>query len=176
MNAVNGKRAAPGYNAQVSVDTASRLIVGEYVTEAPADQQEFSRQHRNVEANLPENADRTYVADAGYNSLDELEYIEEARVDVVLADPRPEHRDGGSSSSTKRYTRSAFPYDAERDCYRCPGGQELTYWHRDQHRGHPQRVYRCVACVGCTHAARCLHPRANNAPYGEMFVNLWPSR
>ncbi|MBC8373373.1 MAG: hypothetical protein H8E53_07260 [Planctomycetes bacterium] len=69
MNSVNGKPAAPGYNAQVSVDTDSRLIVAADVTDAPTDQQQFSRQHPKVESNLPENADRAYVADAGYNCL-----------------------------------------------------------------------------------------------------------
>lgn len=156
MNAVNGKMAAPGYNAQVSVDTDSGLIVAADVTDAPTDQQQFSRQHEKVESNLPENADRAYVADAGYNCLDQLEYIEQEHVDVVLADPRPEHRSGGKATSAKRYTRSMFQYDAAQDHYCCPGGQHLTYWYTDHQRGGSQRVYRCRSCERCSDQEPCL--------------------
>ncbi|NIA22203.1 MAG: IS1182 family transposase [Anaerolineaceae bacterium] len=156
MKAVNGKTAAPGYNAQVSVDTDSRLIVAADVSDAPTDQQQFRRQHQNVESNLPENDDRAYVADAGYNCLEQLEYIEQQAVDVVLADPRPEHRSGGKARSAKRYTRSMFEYDAARDDYRCSAGQRLAYWYTDHRDGRSQRVYRCRACEGCSHRKPCL--------------------
>ncbi len=160
MNAINGKPAAPGFNAQLGVDTNTGMIVGEDVTDAPTDQQQFSRQHRKIEDNLPQNPQRTYVADAGYNSLEQLEYIEEAQVDAVLADPRPEHRDGGGPASGNRYTRSAFRYDSESDSYSCPGGHELTHWYTDHYKCHPQRVYRCRACGECLHRTRCLAPNA----------------
>jgi len=156
MNAVNGKPAAPGYNAQVSVDTDSRLIVAADVTDAPTDQQQFSRQHEKVESNLPENADRAYVADAGYTCLDQLEYIEQERVDVVLADPRPEHRSGGKATLAKRYTRSMFEYDAAHDAYCCPGGRRLTYWCTEHKGGSSQRVYRYRGCAGCSRQEPCL--------------------
>jgi transposase len=156
MKDVNGKPAAPGYNAQVSVDTASRLIVATDVTDAPTDQQQFSRQHEKVESNLRENADRAYVADAGYNCLDQLEYIEQARVDAILSDPRPEHRSGGEASVGKRYTRSMFEYDAATDAYCCPAGERLTYWCTEHRNGSSQRIYRYRGCEGCSHQEACL--------------------
>ncbi len=109
-----------------------------------------------MESNLPANADRAYVADAGYNCLDQLAYIEQQHVDVVLADPRPEHRSGGRVTSAKRYTRSMFEYSASQDHYRCPAGHRLAYWYTDKRRGNPQRVYRCRACGGCSQQEACL--------------------
>ena len=156
MNSVNGKPAAPGYNAQVSVDTDSRLIVAADVTDAPTDQQQFSRQHPNVESNLPENADRAYVADAGYNCLEQLEYIEEQQVDVVLSDPRPEHRSGGEAKPGKQYPRSMFEYDETKNHYRCPAGRLLPYSHTEKRRDRSKGVYRCVSCEGCSHQKQCL--------------------
>jgi transposase len=156
MNAVNGKVAAPGYNAQVSVDTDSRLIVASDVTDAPTDQQQFSHQHSKVESNLPENPKRAYVADAGYNCMDQLEHIKQQRVDVVLADPRPEHRCGGKATSTKRYTRSMFEYNRAHDYYRCPAGELLTYSYTDNSGGRCRRVYRCQVCEGCSQRDQCL--------------------
>ncbi len=156
MKPVNGKPVAPAYNAQVSVDTDSRLIVAADVTDAPTDQQQFSRQHPKVESNLPANADRAYVADAGYNCLEQLEYIEDQKVDVVLADPRPDHRSGGKAKPGKPYPRSMFEYDEAQDHYRCPAGQLLTYWHTEKSRGRFKRVYRYRACQGCSQQKQCL--------------------
>jgi len=156
MKPVNGKPVAPAYNAQVSVDTDSRLIVAVDVTDAPTDQQQFSRQHPKVESNLPANTDRAYVADAGYNCLEQLEYIEEQQVDVVLADPRPEHRSGGETKPGKQYSRSMFEYDEAQDHYRCPAGQLVTYWHTEKSRGRFKRVYRCKSCQGCSQQKQCL--------------------
>jgi len=165
MNSVNGKIAAPAYNAQVSVDTDSRLIVAADVTDAPTDQQQFSRQHPKVESNLPENAGRGYVADAGYNCLDQLEYVEHQQVDVVLADPRPEHRSGGKTKPTKQYTRSLFKYDHAEDNYRCPAGQLLTYWYTEKKGGRYKRIYRCKICEGCSHQKQCLGEKKRKASH-----------
>jgi hypothetical protein len=126
------------------------------VTDAPTDQQQFSRQHPKVEANIPANADRAYVADAGYNCLEQLEYAEEQQVDVVLADPRPEHRSGREAKPGKRYPRSMFEYDKLQDHYRCPAGQLVTYWHTEKSRGRFKRVYRCKSCQGCSQQKQCL--------------------
>jgi len=156
MKPVNGKPVAPAYNAQVSVDTDSRLIVAADVTDTPTDQQQFSRQHPKVESNLPANADRVYVADAGYNCLEQLEYIEDRKVDVVLADPRPDHRSGGKAKPGKPYPRSMFEYDEAQDHYRCPAGQLLTYWLTEKSRGRFKRVYRYRACQGCSQQKQCL--------------------
>ncbi len=169
MKSVNGKISAPGYNAQVSVDTDSRLIVAADVIDAPTDLQQFSRQHPKVESNLPSNPDRAYVADAGYNCLTQLEYIEQQQVDVVLADPRPGHRSGGRAKPGKQYPRSMFEYDEVKDCYRCPAGQLLAYWHTAKRSGRSIYVYRCEACQGCSHQKQCLSDK--NRKIGRRTVS-----
>lgn len=169
MNKVNGKRAAPAYNAQVSVDTASGLIVGQTVTDAPTDQQQFSEQHQTVEATLSDDPDRQYVADAGYNSLDQLEYIDHNEVDAVVADPRPEYRSGDPSKAKplKTYPRSMFTYDSARDEYRCPAGKTLSYWYTERRRGTTSRMYICRDCPVCPQHAAC---RGKNAKPGSRIV------
>jgi len=52
MNHVNGKQSAPAYNAQVSVDTKTQLIVAQDVIQDRNDLKQFSAQHQAVEKTL----------------------------------------------------------------------------------------------------------------------------
>ena len=62
MTLVNGKPGVPGYNAQLSVDTQSQLIVAADITDERTDQKQFSAQHQQAEENLGSEKDRKYVA------------------------------------------------------------------------------------------------------------------
>jgi transposase len=64
------------------------------------------------------------------------------------------------NSTTKRFDRSAFVYDAEKDTYRCPAGKELT------REGTVEKIvvsgveatrknYRCHECAGCPLLSLC---------------------
>ena len=64
------------------------------------------------------------------------------------------------NSSTKRFDRTAFVYDAETDTYHCPAGKELT------REGTVEKIliggveaekknYRCHECSGCPLAGFC---------------------
>jgi transposase len=160
MTLVNGRRGVPGYNAQVSVDTQSQLIVASDVTDERTDQKQFSEQHQQVERNLGADGDRQYVADAGYHSLEQLAYVDDSDVDAVIADPRPEQRDtppkGTADGHPAMFDRGMFQYNAVADSYRCPAGEVLPYWHTESHRGRKRRVYQAQACVGCSLRSQCL--------------------
>ena len=160
MNPVNGRPSIPAYNTQVSVDTRTQLIVAADVCDERTDQKQFSEQHQQAERNLGPDAERQYVADAGYHSLDQLAYVEEQHIDAVIADPRPERRDavGGGHDRGRRkiFDRGMFTYDAQADSYRCPAGNMLGYWHTESHRGRKRRIYQCQACVGCPMRSECI--------------------
>jgi transposase len=157
---------APAYNAQVSVDTESQLIVGADLCDEPTDQGQFATQHQQVEANLGKDENRQYTADAGYNSLEQLEYVEGEKVDAVMPDPRAQDRSGEVSEAkeqqekeqqeTKAFTRRDFRYDAQADEYECPAGQRLTYRYTESKRGRRIRQYRASGCAGCPLRGRCI--------------------
>jgi len=177
MKMADGRRDISAYNCQISVDIKSGLIVSTDVTDEPTDQKQFSKQHKQVEANLGNDGDREYTADAGYHSLEQLEYVEEKKVDAVIAEPRPEDRSvgeciiaKGNSSDGKPFKRGLFRYDSATDEYRCPGGRQLRYWYTERKRGHRVRVYRerGILCSGCALRSRCLR---SNKPksYRRIF-------
>ena len=135
MKQVNGRPAAPAYNAQLSVDADSQLIVAAEVTDQPNDRGQFSKQHAQVEKNLGADPHRQYTADAGYHSLEQLEYVDQQKVDIVMAEPRPESRAAQGAEarppdqSDEPFKRADFRYDSQRDRYECPAGRRLTYWY-----------------------------------------------
>jgi transposase len=163
MNQVNGRPAAPAYNAQLSVDADTQLIVAAQVIDSPNDRKEFSRQHAQVEKNLGADPQRQYTTDAGYHSLNQLEYADERHVDAVIADPRPATRTGTDAAPERprdeqeTFQRVDFRYDVEADEYECPAGARLTYWCTENKRGRCIRRYRANnACAECAQRQRCL--------------------
>lgn len=159
MHKVNGAPSAPAYNVQLSVDTDTQLIVAAEVTDHPTDLKQFSKQHAQVEQNLGAMADREYVADAGYHSLNQLAYIEEHQVDAVIADPRPKKRQTPQRPKVEDVTffeRSMFDYNPKDDTYRCPANDTLTFSYSGTVRGRRRHYYEATACVGCQYRSKCI--------------------
>ncbi len=162
MKQVNGRLAAPAYNAQLSVDADTQLIVAADVSDEPNDRNQFSRQHTQVEQNLGADSNRQYTADAGYHSLEQLEYADQQKVDALIADPRPGTRSVREAEgqrpdqSDRPFKRADFRYDKEADQYECPAGRRLTYWYTEKKRGRRIRHYRAVGCAGCELRQRCM--------------------
>ena len=59
-------------------------------------------------------------------------------------------------SAGKKLKRRDFVYDAEADCYRCPGGAVLHFVSERQQKGRRQRVYRSLACGECSLQRLCF--------------------
>jgi transposase len=152
----------PGYNAQIAVDNESKLIIANDTTDAPNDQNQFSSMHQKVEKNIPSDTKRTYTADSGYHSLDQLEYIEEQNIDATIADPTPQNRSKRSKPTSaatilkekRKIERKDFAYHAQEDYYECPAGEKLSYV---QNKG-LSKIYRTTktACGSCQLAPFCL--------------------
>ena len=175
MKKVNGARGVPGYSGQASVDAASGLIVAADAASAANDTGQFSAQHAQVEQTLGTDGQRQYVADAGYHSLDELEYIEQNHVDAVIADPREDRRSTptaqGVPEGDGHFRRADFHYDATSDTYVCPAGETLSFRNEwtDAH-GTRFRIYGRW-CTACVHARRCCKGNGQRH-YKRVFRNV----
>ena len=75
---------------------------------------------------------------------------------------RPVERDAQGRSAA--FLASAFPYDAQQDCFTCPAGETLRH-HAVLNRGHGVRthVYHApkAACGNCTHRRECAPQQAH---------------
>jgi transposase len=164
MKHVNGKSTLPAYNAQVSVDKKTQLIVANDTVADRNDFEQFSPQHKSVEKNLGSDKTRQYDLDSGYHSMQQLEYIEKHKIDVLIAEPCPEKRSPKSKTKSvkehlkneQRLSRSDFIYCSEEDYYQCPTGQKLNFVGHGTIHNRKKRIYRSSCCKDCLLHRQCI--------------------
>ena len=153
----------PSYNVQLVTDAAQGLIVNVEATTDAVD-------HRQLAPALDRCAQtlgrlpQQMVADGDYTNHASVEAAANCGVDFYGSwqeSWKPGERDAQGRSAA--FLASAFPYDAEQDCFTCPAGETLT--HRAiQNREHGVRVhvYRPPreACRTCALRRQCAPPQA----------------
>jgi len=158
------KTEGPGYNGQLAVDCASNIIVANDANDETHDRYQFKNMHQKAEENIPSDSDWAYTADAGYHSLDQLEYASDNGVNALISDQKPFDRSihsrptpiGIIQDECRKVERRDFSYHKDEDYYRCSAGEKL-------HRISTQKkvaVYRAKACSGCPIASKCLYGKS----------------
>ncbi len=149
----------PSYNGQVAVDDKEQVIVAAYITQNAADQNEFEPLVEQVEQNLGA-LPKEGSADAGYWSYDTLEYAKEKGLDAYI----PYHMEkveDRKGETDKRYQKSNFRYDEERDIYVCPEGKHLNRWTEQRQEGQIlYLLYRGESCGECAVREWCTKAKA----------------
>ncbi|WP_226349844.1 IS1182 family transposase, partial [Alcaligenes sp. 13f] len=85
--------------------------------------------------------------DAGYFTPQVCHGLEVREIAGVMGYRRPTHRPG-------YFYKRQYVYDQARDCYTCPGGQDLTY-RTTSREGYRQYHSDPAHCVGCGDRLRC---------------------
>ncbi len=148
----------PSFNVQTLTDTKHGLVVNVEATTDAID-------YRQLESALERCGERLeclpqeVVADGDYTNHDSVQAAATRGVDFYGSwqdSWRPGERD--AQGRTGKFISSAFPYDAERDCFTCPAGHAMP--HRTiQNREHGVRthVYRAPTgeCPKCPLRAQC---------------------
>jgi transposase len=165
------------YNAQISVDKDHQIIVGEHVSQSANDFDELApalEEIVNATGEMPEKVS----SDNGYFSGKNLNTLEENEIDGYVAPGKGEAtQDAGAKSPSAKLAKSDFTYDPERDCFRCPEGQELPL----KKEGSDGRKYYQAdkrTCKKCRLWSRCSSskkgdPRTISADeYEELRVQM----
>lgn len=143
-------KARIGYNAQIAVDAEHHLIVASDVVNAPNDLNELSNMAQQAQEIL-KSEKLQVVADGGYYDQVEIARTEALGIEVHLPIP---HK--GSAAVEGRFEKSAFRFDAQNNCYHCPGGQQLHFQSEVLKRGQPHLIYsNSQACRACPIKAQC---------------------
>ena len=154
-----GGGSVVGYNVQTAVDSKHHLIPVHEVTNAPSDRSQLSGMAKQAKAAVRGEADDsepgtgqqfTALADPGYYKGEEI-------VECVKAGIRPLVPKIDTSGKTKKgeFTRADFVYDANKDEYRCPAGERLSYKSTRVQDGRTLHSYRTFKCPGCPLKAQC---------------------
>lgn len=142
------------YNAQISVDSDTQIIVGQHLSQNANDKQEFKPALEQVEESTGQLPDKMSI-DNGYMSGDNLEALEGSSVDAYIATDKGEKRNKTRlSESQRRLVKADFEYDEISNSFTCPGGQRLEM-KRESKDG--TRIYQGDAqvCANCPYQRRC---------------------
>lgn len=139
------------YNAQIAVDGDSGLIVGEGLSNNPIDAPHLIETLDDVEATIGQRP-KKLSADTGFFSGDNLEVLEDRKIDGYIADAITE-----TKLATNAYCKENFKYDAEKDAYLCPQGHWLPFYRQYLlPGGRVERRYRdAVLCKACPVREQC---------------------
>jgi len=137
------------YNVQSAVDTKNHLIVAHDVTNVP-DRGQLVPMTKLVQEAL-QKKDIMVLADKGYFSQPDLKATIE-----LGAEPIMPKTDTSSSEKKGIFNRSMFKYDADKDIYICPAGNELQNRMQVFEQGKYLDVYfNCIACRDCKIRSQC---------------------
>ncbi|MEF3045797.1 IS1182 family transposase [Pseudotabrizicola sp. L79] len=138
-----------GYNAQCAVDTETHIIVTHDVTNKGFDRDQLSPMALAAKDALGRDKLRA-LADKGYYSGVEIAACYKAGITVTM--PRPET---SGNRSKGMYVKADFKFDAARDVYICPTGNELTYRYTREEDGLQVARYWTNECQHCPVKSRC---------------------
>ena len=150
-----------GYNVQVAVDTEHHLIVAHEVTNSGSDRSQLANMAKQAKAIL-QAEELAAVADRGYFNSPEILECAEAGITVTLPKPMT-----SGAKSQGRFGKQDFVYVPEKDIYRCPAGEQLTYRFTAEEHGKTIRRYWTTACSKCPLQSRCTTGPERRIPRWE---------
>ncbi len=149
-----------GYNVQTAVDTEHHLIVAHEVMNVGTDKSLLSHMAKRTKAAFGTDA-LDVVADRGYYKSDEILKCHKAGITVTL--PKPQT---SNNKAKGLFVKPDFVYLADKDVYRCPAGQHLTYRFTREERGLMLRRYWTNVCQDCAIKGQCT-------PSKERRITRW---
>ena len=158
----NGQLKA-GYNAQVG--TENQFVVHAAVHQRPGDTACLKPHVESLKRSLG-HVPATFVADAGYGSEENYDYLEGEGAEAFVK-YNTFHKEQKKSFAQDLAQPANWEYDAGSDEYRCGGGRALAF-ERERadvsELGYESavRIYGCPDCSGCALAAKCLKPGQEN--------------
>jgi hypothetical protein len=138
-----------GYNVQVAVDTTHHLIVTHEVTNSGSDRSQLAGM-ANKAKEVFGVEELEAIADRGYYNGEEIIACAKAGITVTLPKPMT-----SGAKAEGRFGKQDFAYLADKDAYRCPAGEKLTYRYSNVENGQPLRRYWTNACSSCVLKAAC---------------------
>jgi transposase len=147
------------YNVQTVVDSKLKLLVTYEVTNEGNDLGQLAAMAQAAQQAL-EVEELTVLADGGYYEGRALKECEEAKLITYLPQPQ-----SGAAKHRGVFANNRFRYDAERDLYVCPQGEELHFRHLSKKGGKQFKVYKTKACTDCPLRAQCT-----TSKYGRKLL------
>jgi hypothetical protein len=155
---------APSYNAQISTDADSGVIVGVRLSQSPDDSHELKAALEEIDKNVGRQPEQM-VADGGYTNRETIQSMAGSGTDFYgsLADPQQRSEAAMRSHGIDpKFAPHFFILQPETRTAKCPAGKPMKYLRRNQKRGECYETYRAQGtdCVVCAFQKQCCPDHA----------------
>jgi transposase len=152
----------PGYNWQIS--TENQCILGYTIHQTTNDTTTLRSHMESLKENLGKMPE-TLVADAGYGSEENYEYLENNEVEAFVK-YQYFHKEQSKKWKEDPYRTENLPYDENDDSYTCPMGQKMNFVAErikitDNGFRQVKRLYQAQDCKGCPGREACNKSKGN---------------
>jgi len=166
----------PGYNWQIS--TENQYILGYTIHQTTNDTNTLKAHMESLKENLGKMPD-TLVADAGYGSEENYEYLENNDVEAFVK-YQYFHKEQSKKWRTDPYRTENLRYDEKNDSYTCPMGQQMNFIKEKikiTNNGFKQikRLYQAQNCNGCQMREACNKSKGNRVIEINQLLNHYKS-
>lgn len=147
------------YNAQITADHDSGIIVAQDVTQACTDHAQVEPQVKKTEeqlGRLPEGT--TWSFDNGYFSGGNLRFLERKRIDGYIPNSTQAQELKGNEVEVGPFAKEQFEYDEATDQFRCPQGEFLSRNGEYEYGGKRVYAYYGARCGACPFRSACAGP------------------
>lgn len=162
------------YNAQCVVDRQDQIITGAKVCNEADDRHQLCEMIEESGSNIGAISEET-LADGGYFCGEELSRATDKGYEVTVNLPKSVKGEVEiEGADSKKYHKSNFVYNKEKDLYVCPEGNELLFYYEKPGSGKSYRVriYRCMnkSCKYCNQCTKSKRGRdIERTPFDEII-------
>lgn len=167
----------PGYNLQHIVNSGFIAMVGIFPN--PGDILTLKPFMEQIDQSLGLRFKRI-VCDAGYESEENLKYLEEKGIEAFIK-PSNYEQVGTKKFAAQIGKKENMQYDPDEDCYICSNGKKITKT-RDRKQKTAsgyiriETEYRCNECDGCPYREKCMPGKNWKKPVEERYKRLTVSK
>lgn len=167
----------PAYNLQHAVNSGFIVMVGIYPN--PTDTLTLKPFVEQMEQRLTLRFEKL-VADAGYESEENLKYLEEKKMGAFIKPSNYEQR-GTKKLAAQIGKKENMQYDPEEDCYLCHWGKKVKKSYEKERKTASGYIrmethYHCRECDGCPYREACMPGKNWKKPVEQRYKTLTVSK
>lgn len=161
----------PGYNVQIG--TENQFILGFSLHQRPGDTSCF-KEHLEIAKELMGKLPKNIIADAGYGSEENYEFLEENQLNGYVK-YNTFHKEASKKWKKDILKVQNWEYDEEGDFYVCGYNQTLLFAYEKKQKsdnGYQStiRVYESVNCSECPYRTKCIKSGKSDA-VRRIYIN-----
>ncbi|MGA3061410.1 MAG: IS1182 family transposase [Candidatus Bathyarchaeia archaeon] len=152
---VDSQRLEVGYNIQTSVDAKQHLIVDYDVINISTDHHQLTRDALSAKETLGVD-ELEVLSDKGFYVEKDVSDYEDNGIRVFMPIPAVFSPYKSVGVPEPEFYSDRFVYDAARDIYVCPMGNDMPFWKLGGREGGLKgRLYRTALCFCCSVRSKC---------------------